>query len=96
VLKCRCKSGLRKGFFLLSKIGKFVGSLVQWLGFAEIVFVELSVDEDLSHFLGRERGFCRGREISCGVMLREQLTAIRDGTLYTLRTLRKVLPLYST
>ena len=73
-----------------------MGSRVKWLGFAEIVFVELSVDEDPSHFLGREGGFCRGRETSCEIMLREQLTAIRDGTLYTLRTLRKVLPLYST
>jgi hypothetical protein len=53
-----------------------VGSLVKWLGFADIVFVELAVDEDLSHFLGRGRGFCRGREISCEVMLRELLTAI--------------------
>jgi hypothetical protein len=33
-----------------------VGSLVQWLGFADMVFVELSVDEDLSHFLGGEGG----------------------------------------
>ena len=69
MLKCRCKSGLRRVFFLLSKIVRFVGSLVKWLGFADIVFVELSVDEDPSHFLGREGGFCKGREISCEIML---------------------------
>jgi hypothetical protein len=33
MLKCRCKEGSRKVFFLLSKIGRFVGSLVKWLGF---------------------------------------------------------------
>ena len=44
--------------------------------FADMVFAELFVDEDLSHFLRGGRGFCKGRETSCGVILREELTAI--------------------